>query len=269
MLLIDGHLDIALNGVVWNRDLRKTAKEIRIDEAGMTDKGRARGTLGLSRLRAAEVAVSFVTVLARVKERTGEPAIDYRTHEAAYAHAQGELAYYRELERQGVVRILSDAATLNAHMEDWRTKPGTSPLGFVLTMEGADPIVEPSTVQSWWDQGLRVVSLAHYGPSKYAYGTGSDGPVTADGLELLDEMAKVGMILDVTHLCDTSFWEAVKHFPGPLIATHSNSRALVPDGRQFSDDQLKLLIERDAVIGAAMDALLPLRSASCSGTRAR
>jgi membrane dipeptidase len=254
MLLIDGHLDIALNGVVWNRDLRKTAKEIRLDETGMTDKGRARGTIGFPDLRAAEVAVSFVTVLARVKERTGGPSIDYRTHEAAYAHAQGELAYYRELERQGVVRILSDAPALNAHMDEWRTTPETSPLGFVLTMEGADPIVEPSTVQSWWDQGLRVISLAHYGPSKYAFGTASEGSVTKDGLALLDEMAKIGMILDVTHLCDTSFWETVKHFPGPLIATHSNSRALVPDGRQFSDDQLKLLIERDAVIGVAMDA---------------
>ena len=69
-------------------------------------------------------------------------------------------------------------------------------------------------MQSWWDQGLRVISLAHYGPSKYAFGTASDGPVTTDGLALLDEMAKAGMILDVTHLCDTSFWEAVKHFPG-------------------------------------------------------
>src|SRR6478735_10672255 len=126
MELIDGHLDIALNALVWNRDLRKDALAIRQDEAGMTEKGRARGTLGYPDLRAAEVAVSFVTVLARVKERTGGPSIDYRTHEAAYAHAQGELGYYREMERQGVVRILSDAAALNAHMEDWRTTPGTS-----------------------------------------------------------------------------------------------------------------------------------------------
>ena len=254
MLLIDGHLDIALNALVWNRDLRKTANEIRLDEAGMADKGRARGTIGYPDLRASDVAVSFVTVLARVKERSGEPSIDYRTHEAAFAHAHGELAYYREMERQGVARIISDAETLSAHMDEWRTKPATAPLGFVLTMEGADPIVAPDTVQSWWDQGLRVISLAHYGPSKYAFGTASEGSVTKDGLALLDEMTKAGMILDVTHLCDTSFWEAVKHFSGPLIATHSNSRALVPDGRQFSDDQIKLLIERDAVIGAAMDA---------------
>ena len=85
-----------------------------------------------------------MTVLARVKERSSEPSIDYRTHEAAFAHAHGELAYYREMERQGVARILTDAAALNAHMDDMANHASNrSPLGFVLTMEGADPIVEP------------------------------------------------------------------------------------------------------------------------------
>jgi membrane dipeptidase len=255
MILIDGHIDVALNALVYNRDLRKSAKEIRIDEAEMTQKGRARGTIGLPDLREAEVAVTFITCLARVRSNPGENAVlDFRTHEAAFAHAQAELAYYRELERQGIFRIISDLPTLNAHMAEWRGDSESCPLGAVLTMEGADPIVSPDRVHSWWDQGLRVLSLAHYGPSKYAFGTASEGPVTADGLALLDEMSGTKMILDVTHLCDESFWIAVDRFTGPLIATHSNCRALVPQERQFTDDQLKLLIERDAVIGAAMDA---------------
>jgi membrane dipeptidase len=254
MILVDGHLDIALNGVVWNRDLKKDAIAIRVDEQGMTQKGRARGTLGFPDLRAAEVAVSLVTVLARVKPRSGEPSIDYCTHEAAYAHAQGELAYYREMERQGVLRMIKDAATLDAHMEQWKADSGSCPLGIILTMEGADPIVEPETVHGWWDDGLRALSLAHYGPSKYAFGTASVGPVTPDGLALLDEMSKGKMILDVTHLCDESFWMAVERFQGPLIATHSNCRTLVPGDRQFDDDQLKLLFERGAVIGTALDS---------------
>lgn len=255
MILIDGHLDIALNALVYNRDLKKSAREIRVDEAAMTQKGRARGTIGLPDLREAEVAVTFVTCLARVKpEITEQSVLDYRTHEAAFAHAQGELAYYQELERQGIYRIISDLPTLTAHMAEWRADSDSCPLGVVLTMEGADPIVSPDRVQSWWDQGLRVLSLAHYGPSKYAFGTGSEGPVTVDGLALLDELSKTKMILDVTHLCDESFWIAVDRFSGPLIATHSNCRALVPNERQFTDDQIKLLIERDAVIGAAMDA---------------
>ncbi|CAN5359892.1 membrane dipeptidase [soil metagenome] len=255
MILIDGHIDVALNALVYNRDLKKSALDIRIDEAEMTQKGRARGTIGLPDLRDAEVAITFITCLARVRANPGENAVlDFRTHEAAFAHAQAELAYYRELERQGIFRIISDLPTLNAHMEQWRADSSSCPLGAVLTMEGADPIVSPDRVHSWWDQGLRVLSLAHYGPSQYAFGTGSEGPVTADGLALLDEMSSTKMILDVTHLCDESFWIAVDRFSGPLIATHSNCRSLVPAERQFSDDQLKLLIERDAVIGAAMDA---------------
>jgi membrane dipeptidase len=67
-------------------------------------------------------------------------------------------------------------------------------------------------------------------------------------------MERLGMILDVTHLCDDSFREALDHFHGHIWASHSNCRALVAHDRQFSDEQLRELIQRDAVIGAAFDA---------------
>jgi membrane dipeptidase len=121
-------------------------------------------------------------------------------------------------------------------------------------MEGADPILSPDQVPQWWNDGLRVVGLAHYGCSAYAHGTGSAGGLTAQGRELLKSMADVGMILDATHLADESFWEALDVFAGPVLASHNNCRALVPGDRQFSDDQLRCLIERGAVIGAAFDA---------------
>ena len=62
------------------------------------------------------------------------------------------------------------------------------------------------------------------------------------------------MILDATHLCDDSFWDALDHFHGPVWASHSNCRTLVAHDRQFTDDQLRELIARGAVIGAAFDA---------------
>jgi membrane dipeptidase len=62
------------------------------------------------------------------------------------------------------------------------------------------------------------------------------------------------MILDATHLCDDSFWEALDHFNGHVWASHSNTRALVNHNRQFDDHQIKALIERGAVIGGALDA---------------
>ena len=253
MIVIDGHLDLAMNALIWNRDLRRSVAEIREQEAGMTQKGRAAGTVAFPELRRGEVAVSLATVIARCNP-AGSANIDYKTRDIAYAQAQGQLAYYRELERQGVLRLLKDWPALSAHMAEWRADPARTPLGVILCMEGADPIVAPDQLAAWWDDGLRVVSLAHYGPSAYARGTGSSGPLTPAGRALLDRMAAQGVILDVTHLCDESFWEAVARFPGPLLASHSNCRALVPDARQFTDDQLRLLVERGAVIGAAMDA---------------
>jgi membrane dipeptidase len=252
MLLIDGHLDLGWNAVNWNRDLTQTVAAIRASEAGDTEKGRGTGTVAFPEMRSGEVAVSLATVLARAKPN-GHPLLDYKTQEIAYGAAQGQLAYYRAMERVGAMRMLRDAAGLKAHLEEWKTAPATAPLGIILSMEGADPVVDPAHVQSWWDDGLRVLSLAHYGPSAYAHGTNSSGLVTERGRELLAHMAKIGMILDMTHLADESFWDALERFPGRLVATHNNCRTLVPHCRQFADEQVKALAARDAVIGMAFD----------------
>ena len=66
-------------------------------------------------------------------------------------------------------------------------------------------------------------------------------------------MDKAGMLLDATHLADESFWQALEIFEGPVLASHHNCRALVPGDRQLTDEQIKALIERGAVIGAAFD----------------
>jgi membrane dipeptidase len=67
-------------------------------------------------------------------------------------------------------------------------------------------------------------------------------------------MERLNIILDATHLCDDSFWEVMDNFKGHVWASHHNCRALVNHNRQFSDDQLKELISRGAVIGGVLDA---------------
>ena len=121
-------------------------------------------------------------------------------------------------------------------------------------MEGADPIVAPEQARLWWGDGLRMIGLAHDGPSAYAFGTGSAGPLTDKGRALLQEMDQLGVMLDVSHLTDESFHEALNRFQGPVLASHSNCRALVPGDRQLDDTMIRLMIERDGVIGAVMDA---------------
>jgi len=254
MMVVDSHLDLAMNALNWNRDLRLSAHETRSLEAGMTEKGRAAGTVGFPDMRAGKVAVSSATLIARVAW-PGTNVPGYRTPEIAYAHAMGQLAHYRLLEEQGDVRVLEYLADLEGHLAEWQEPvQGTPPLGFWISMEGADPIISPDQVGEWWDDGLRMVSLCHYGVSAYSHGTGMPGGLLPDAYPLLDEMAEVGMVLDVSHLADEALFQALDAFDGRVAASHHNCRALVPGDRQLTDEQIRLLVQRDAVIGAALDA---------------
>jgi membrane dipeptidase len=253
MIIIDSHLDLSWNALGWNRDLELAIVEIRRSETGMQGKGRGKNTVSLPELRRGNVAVCLATVLARCN-RQGTSMLDFRCQQIAYAVAQGQLAYYRILEKQQKVRILKDLYSLENHLAKWKSGRDTEPLGFITAMEGADPIISPAQVSAWWEDGLRVLGLAHYGLSAYAHGTASSGGLTPKGRELLRAMQDVGMILDLTHLADESFWEALDCFSGPVLASHTNCRALVPGDRQFDDDQIRAVISRGGVIGTAFDA---------------
>ena len=262
MLTFDLHLDLAMSAIQSNRDLTLSIEACRRAEGGLVGKSRGHNTVTFPELRRAHVGLCIATVLARVERGEGH-GTGYRTHELTYAVAQGMLAYYRQLERMGICHMVRTAAELSAAAAAWDAAHSASsaggqgedgpPFGFLLGTEGADCIVSPSQLALWWEDGLRIVSLVHYGVSKYAHGTGTDGPLTPDGRDLLKAMDELGAILDVTHQSDTSFLESLERFKGPIIASHQNCRALVPGGRQMTDDQLRALIQRDAIIGPALD----------------
>ncbi len=256
MLVFDAHLDLAWNALDWNRNLLLSVADIRRGEEGMPGKGRAGNTVSFPELRRGKVFLFIATLLARLLRIDQMPQIQrYTTMEAAYAAAYGQLAYYRALEQEGHLRWIRDAAGLDHHERAWQGDGDHSgePLGFILSMEGADPVLSPAQVHEWWQAGLRIIGPAHYGVSPYAHGTGTEGGLFPAGRELLREMERVGMILDATHLSDQSFDEALDLFGGRVLASHHNCRALVPNQRQLTDDQIKRLIERGAVIGTALD----------------
>jgi membrane dipeptidase len=257
MLIFDAHLDLAWNALDWNRDLLLPVAEIRKHERqqGMTDKGRACNTVSFPELRRGKVAIFIATLLARLLRIHSMPAIQrYISMEAAYAAAYGQLAYYRALEQRGVLRWIHDWPSLESHLRNWEAnEDGQHPLGFILSMEGADPVLSPAQVGEWWQAGLRIIGPAHYGVSPYAHGTGTEGGLFPQGRPLLQEMERVGMILDVTHLADASFDEALDVYGGPVLASHHNCRSLVPHQRQLTDEQIKRLVARGAVIGTALD----------------
>jgi membrane dipeptidase len=252
-LIIDAHLDLGWNALQWNRNLLDPVAAIRQAEAGVPGPGRGMGTVSLPALAEGRVALCFATLLAR---STGRPVphLDYPSPAQAYAAAQGQLAYYRALEAQGMARIITSRAGLDRHLADWAVPVPELPSGMVISMEGADPILKPDDLPFWWAAGVRAIGPAHYGPGRYAGGTGTETGFTDLGFALLAEMAPLGIILDLTHLSDAAFWQALDRFPGPVIASHNNCRALVPHQRQFSDDQLRAIFMRGGVIGTALDA---------------
>ncbi len=251
MLCIDSHLDLGMNALLYNRDLKQPVSAVRAREAGQTGKSRGMNTVCFPDMRRGQVFLCFSTILARHAAGT-RANLDY-SPEACYAMAWAQDTYYRALEDQGALRRIRTRADLDAHVAQWQTAPDDAPLGHVLSMEGADPMLTPDHVYQWWVAGLRVLSLAHYGPSAYAHGTHAPGGLFPPARPLLAAMQELGMTLDLTHLSDESFWEALDVFQGRVIATHNNCRALVPDQRQFSDDQIRAIVARDGVIGAALD----------------
>ncbi len=262
-LIVDGHLDLAMNALLWNRDLTQGVDALRAHEQASAVDGAGRGcnTVTLPELRRGAVALSLATVLARTGGAPTPALPRYATAEIAFGMAQGQLAYYRMLERQRRLRLVRDRAGLRAHWEAWSAWHAAAaqagrepPHGIVLLMEGADSIPAPEHVADWFDDGLRLLGMTHYMDSSYAHGTGTEGGLKEPGPDLLAAMRAVGMILDLTHLADQSFWEALELWDGPVVSSHQNARALVPGQRQFDDDQLRAVIERGGVIGAALDA---------------
>lgn len=258
MLIVDAHLDLAMNAVEWNRDLSRPIDEIRARERGMTDRpDRGRGTVSFDELRRGGVGVVVATQIARYVKRSN-PLPGWHSPEQAWAMTQAQLAWYREMERRGEMQAIVSRADLDAHVSRWQASRDPLaerlPIGYVRSLEGADSIVTLAHLERAWQDGLRAVGPAHYGPGTYAQGTDATGGIGEIGRSLLREMDRLGIILDATHLSDDSFWEALETFGGQVWASHNNCRALVPHNRQFSDDQIRTLAARGAVIGVALDA---------------
>jgi membrane dipeptidase len=257
MLIIDSHLDLAWNALQWNRNLQHSVYTIRTQESRLSGAGRGRGTVALPEMRKGRVALCFATLLAR---STGKALqnLDYSSPLQAHGVAQGQLAYYRALVESGEVRWIRNRADLDEHINAWlqweqESDLAQPKLGLVISMESADPILKPEQLSAWKESGVRIIGPAHYGLGSYAGGTSTENGFTSEGLKLLQEMEKENIILDLTHLSDQAFWQAMDCFHGTVLASHNNCRALVPHQRQFDDKQIRVVLARDGVIGVALD----------------
>lgn len=255
MFIFDAHLDLAMNALEWNRDLRWPVSEIRESEQGMTDKpDRGNNMVSFDALRNGNIALCVATQIARYVHKDN-PLPGWNSPEQAWAQTQGQLAWYKAMEEAGELTQITNLASLNIHLENWNNSTfDKKPIGYILSLEGADSIITIDHLERSYEQGLRAIGPGHYGPGTYAHGTNSVGGLGLKGRELLKEVERLNMILDATHLCDQSFWEAMEVFHGAVWASHNNCRSLVDHNRQFSDAQIKELLQRKAVIGMVLDA---------------
>lgn len=255
-LIIDAHLDLAMNALEWNRNLREPVEALRKREEGLTDKpDRGKGMVSLPELRKGRIGLVVATQIARYVDRNSTLP-GWHSPEQAWAQTQGQLAWYKAMEAADEMIQVRNLDALEAHLSYWeddQLADENKKIGYILSLEGADSLIDLSYLERAYAYGLRALGPAHYGSGRYAPGTGMEGPLTSMGKELVKEMDSLRMILDVTHLTDEGFDQALQIFKGPVWASHHNTRALVQHQRQLSDDQIKVLIERDAVIGGVLD----------------
>lgn len=256
MFIVDAHLDLAMNAMEWNRDLRDPVAAIRKREQGMTDKpDRGKGIVSLPALRSGNIGLVVATQIARYVA-PGNPLPGWHSSEQAWAQTQGQLAWYKAMEEIGELTQIRDITGLERHLEHWNDGQSNDrkAIGYILSLEGADSLISLEHLEMAYAYGLRAVGPAHYGPGRYANGTDATGRMNESGIALLKEMERLHFILDASHLCDDAFWQAMEIFNGATWASHNNCRSLVDHNRQFSDEQIRTLIEKEAVIGVALDA---------------
>lgn len=258
MFIVDAHEDIAYNTVCFDRDYRVSALKKRELEAG-TSVAQSNGlaTVGLPEALAGRVALIFSTIfVAPDSGNASAPWANVMYETAREAHRLGQQQvdiYHRLVDEDDRLRLVQNETDLDAVLATWEDGVPIQERvqGLVILMENADPIKEPAEFDAWYERGLRIVGPA-WTASRYCGGTGMPGPLTPLGHELLETMAQYNALLDLSHMAEQSFQEAVDLYDGPLIASHSNPRDFCNTDRHLSDDMILRLAERDGVMGIVL-----------------
>ena len=231
MMIVDAHLDLAYNALRGRDVTKPAAEQVTSDRDGTP-------SVGLPDLLAGGVGLVCATIFC-------EPAkgghAGYTTADGARAQAKAQLGWYQEQVAAGRLELVTARSQLSAEARGGAVRA-------IFLMEGADPFRSPDDVPEWFDAGLRVVGLA-WKATRMAGGTGEPGPLTAEGRALVKALDAGGVIHDTSHLAEESFWQLLELSGGPVMASHSNCRAIVPTDRQLSDGMIKALANRGGVIG--------------------
>lgn len=269
-LVVDAHLDLAYNALGWRRDYRRSAYWNRQREIGtLAERENGQCCVGLPELIRGRVGIVFGTIFAEPSRRryTNSP-ITYRDEQEAHAEGMAQLDFYRRwADAEPHVRLIGSQRDLEAVIGDWGLaleasgqltplpaprQPAIHPVGIVPLMEGADPILEPKELERWVERGVRIVGPAWH-RTRYSAGSDEPGGLTSLGRALLDVIAELGVVLDVSHMAHKALAETLDRFEGKhLIASHSNPYRIVPEERHLPDPAIEGIAERGGVIGIVL-----------------
>lgn len=263
-LIVDAHQDLAWNMLTFGRDPTRSALETRALEVGSsTPQYNGDTLLGWPELQQGNVAVVFSTLfVSPLRAAMGEwDTQAYRTIDEAHRYSMAQLNAYRRLtdEQPDKFRLIRARSELESHLQLWEQPAGETgrPVGLVVLMENAEGVRTPDELGEWWELGLRIIGPAWAG-TRFCGGTREPGPLTRDGLALLDAMAGIGFSLDLSHMDREAALQALDRFPGPIIASHANPLGMLKgseSNRHLSDEVIDGIFERDGVIG-----VVPLNS---------
>jgi membrane dipeptidase len=232
-VIVDAHLDIGWNALAHGRGfLQPPATGYLVSRSSLVAAG-----VGL-------VFATLYTAPARAGRAMRTRFVYENAHEANIM-ATAQVNYYKSCGLQ----LIGDKAELKSYLSGWRK----GRLAAVLLMEGADPVEDPSQLGAWTDRGVRIIGPA-WGATRYSGGTGAPGGLTDLGVQLLKAMRRKRVILDLSHMADQAVADAFAIWRGPIMASHSNARALVPGDRQITDATAKEVASRDGMLGVSFYA---------------
>jgi membrane dipeptidase len=257
MIIVDAHQDLAWNILTFGRDYTQSAADTRLSERRTPIPVFNDDTLlGWPDFQRGQIAIVFATLFAApIRAKLGEwDKQHYSDEEEANALYNTQLdAYYRLAEdNPEKFQLVLDLAHLSEVLSHWEDPTEENhPVGLVPLMEGAEAVRHPSELEEWWQRGVRIIGPAWRG-TRFCGGTHEPGPLTKQGYALLEVMGDLGITLDLSHMDEVAVLQSLEQYPGKIIASHANAKALLPhseSNRNLSNRVIQGIIERDGIIG--------------------
>ena len=269
MLIVDAHQDLAWNMLSFGRDYtRSVAETRRIEAGGLAPIVNGDALLGWPEYQKGCVGLVFASLFATpVRHCVGswEHGLCYADSIQAARLYRTQLDVYKRLinDHPDMFALVTTRSDLERVLAVWRGRNGegtgqedavghsASPVGLVVSMEGAECVRDPGELEAWWQHGVRLIGPAWSG-NQFCGGTREPGPLSPKGMALLEHMGDLGFGLDLTHMDEQAVLQALDIYPGALLASHSNALALLKDhsdNRHLSDRVIDGILERDGIIG--------------------